>query len=67
MEAKNSDDVSSSSATKRKLAEAKQKDSKYEEDDLRRMISQKLVAGALRSAVDDVIIRTGIEEKSDHK
>ena len=61
MEAKNAEDLSSPSATKRKLAEAKQKDEKYEADDLRKMISQKLVAGALQSAIDEMVIRTGIE------
>ena len=67
MEAKNADDLSSPSSAKRKLAEAKQKDEKYEADDLRKMISQKLVAGAVKSVVDEMVIRTGIEEKLVHK
>jgi hypothetical protein len=60
------------SSPKRRLLQAKMQDEKYETDEVRRLVSEETVAGALAGALasvmDEITIRVGMEEKvSVHK
>jgi hypothetical protein len=70
--AESKDTAEDLSSPKRRLLQAKMQDEKYETDEVRRLVSEETVAGALAGALasvmDEIVIRVGMEEKvSVHK
>lgn len=65
--AESKDAVEDLSSPKRRLLQAKMQDEKYEQDEVRRLVSERAVAGAvagaMASVVGEITIRVGMEEK----